>query len=159
LINLPLSEGERIVPRQEGGSTVPKLTIFVFTLALGASCLAQGGLAIRTNGRHERPADAERIYVSACSAVEREFRISRPLRPQVTLVVGADKNGAYWGPREIRLTKWDPYLFAQGVVMFAFEDLLPDGVRMKVAKLAVTWADSTVDAKRLAQNAQIVKSR
>ncbi len=52
-----------------------------------------------------RPEDAEKIYVSACLAVEREFRISRPIRPQVTLVVGADKNGAYWGSREIRLTK------------------------------------------------------
>ncbi len=55
----------------------------------------------------------------------------------MTLVVGADKNGAYWGPREIRLTKWDPYLFAQGVVIFAFEDLLPDGERMAVARRAV----------------------
>jgi hypothetical protein len=65
----------------------------------------------------------------------------------VTLVIGADENRAYLGTREIRLTKWDPYLFAQGVVIFAFEDLLPDGERMAVAKRAVTWADSTVDAK------------
>ena len=105
---------------------VHRLTIVVFTVALGRSCLAQDGLVIRTNGRQERPEDAEKIYVSACLAVEREFRISRPIRPQVTLVVGANKNGAYWGPREIRLTKWDPYSFAQGVVIFAFEDLLPE---------------------------------
>ena len=130
---------------------VRKLAIFVFTVAVGATCLAQDGLVIRTNGRHERPADAEKVYVLACSAVEREFRISRPLRPHVTLVVGADKNGAYRDTKEIRLTKWDPYLFAQGVVIFAFEDLLPDGERMAVAKRAVTWADSTVDAKNLAK--------
>jgi len=42
-------------------------------------------------------------------------------------------------------------LFAQGVVMFAFEELLPAGERMAVAKRAVTWADSTVDAKRFAK--------
>ena len=72
---------------------VRKLTIVVFMVALGASCLAQDGLVIRTNGRQERPADAESVYISACSAVEREFRISRPLRPQVTLVIGANKNG------------------------------------------------------------------
>ena len=130
---------------------VRKLTIVVFAVALGASCQAQDGLVIRTNGRHERPADAEKVYVLACSAVEREFRISRPLRPQVTLVVGADKNGAYRDTREIRLTKWDPYLFAQGVVIFAFEELLPEQGRMAVAKRAVTWADSTVEAKRLAK--------
>ena len=69
----------------------------------------------------------------------------------MTLVIGADEDRAYWGTREIRLTKWDPYLFAQGVVIFAFEDLLPDGERMAVAKRAVTWADSTVDAKNLAK--------
>jgi hypothetical protein len=126
---------------------IRRLTVVVFTLALGASCLAQDGLVIRTDGRQERPADAEKIYRSACSAVEREFRINRPLRPQVTLVVGAEKNGAYWGPREIRLAKWDPYLFAQGVVLFAFEDLLPAGERMAVAKRAITWADSTVESK------------
>ena len=130
---------------------IRKLTIVVFTVALGASCLAQDGLVIRTNGRQERPADAEKIYVSACSAVEREFRINRPLRPQVTLVVGADKNGAYWAAKEIRLTKWDPYLFAQGVVVFAFEELLPQGERMAVAKRAVTWADSTMEVKSFAK--------
>jgi len=59
-------------------------------MVLGANCLAQDGLVIRTNGRQERPPDAKKIYFWACSAVEREFRISRPLRPQVTLVVGGD---------------------------------------------------------------------
>lgn len=130
---------------------VRKLTIVVFMVSLGASCLAQDGLVIRINGRQERPAEAESVYISACSAVEREFRISRPLRPQVTLVIGADKNGAYWGTREIRLTKWGPNLFAQGFVIFAFEELLPEGERTTVAKRTVTWADSTVDAKRFAK--------
>jgi hypothetical protein len=67
---------------------------------------------IRTKGRHERPADAEKVYPRRAPAVEREFRISRSLRLQVTLVLGADKDGVYWGPRELRLTKWDPFLFA-----------------------------------------------
>jgi len=70
------------------------------------------------------------------------------------------KAGGHWRRRKqsllgaldkAGLTKWDPYLFAQGVVIFAFEDLLPDGERMAVAKRAVTWADSTVDAKSVAK--------
>ncbi len=130
---------------------IRRLTIVVFTVALGASCLAQDGLVIRTNGRQERPADAEKIYFSACSAVEREFRISRAVRPQVTLVVGADQNVADRDAKEIRLTKWDPYLFAQGVVFFAFEELLPAGERVAVAKRAITWADSTVESKSFAK--------
>ena len=76
----------------------------------------------------------------------------------MTLVIDADENRAYWGHRLSRLTKWGtPYLFAQGVVIFAFEDLLPDGERMAVAKRAVTWADSTVDAKRCQVAAQITQ--
>jgi hypothetical protein len=128
---------------------VSKLTMAVLMVALGASCLAQDGLVVRTKGSQERPPDAEKVYISACSAVEREFRSSRPLRPRVALVIGGSENRAYWDAREIRLTKWDPYLFAQGVVIFAFEDLLPEGERAAVAKRAVTWAASTVDARRL----------
>ena len=94
-----------------------KLTIIVFTVVLGANCLAQDGLVIRANGRQELPADAKKIYFWACSAVEREFRISRLLRPQVTLAIGGDQDAVHWDAKEIRLTKWDPYLFAQGVVL------------------------------------------
>src|SRR5215471_7899194 len=115
------------------------LRVLTITLALGATSLAQDGLVIRGNGSHLSSADAEKVYLSACSAVEREFRIPRPVRPRVTLVVGARENRAYWEFREIRLTKWDPYLFAQGVVIFAFEDLLPESERIAVASRAVTW--------------------
>ena len=128
---------------------ITALRVLTITLALGASCLAQAGLVIRGNGSQLWSADAEKVYVSACSAVEREFRINRSVRPQVTLVMGARKNGAYWDSREIRLTKWDPYLFAQGVVIFAFEELLPERERIAVANRAVTWAGSTVDIKSL----------
>ena len=150
--SLAMREGGTIRPsRGRENNMVRNLAIVVFTAALGASCLAQDGLVIRTASKHPRPSDAESVYISACSAVERQFRISRPIRPRVTLVIGAAENRAYWGTREIRLTTWDPYLFAQGVVIFAFQDLLPDEERMAVAKQAVTWADSTVDAKRLAK--------
>ena len=132
---------------------IRKLMIVAFTVALGASCLAQDRLVIRTLGGQELPAraDAEKVYLSACAEVEHEFRISRPLRPQVTLVVGADRNAAYWDAKEIRLTRWDPYMFAQGIVIFAFEELLPEGERRAVAKRAVAWADSTVAVKSFAK--------
>jgi hypothetical protein len=63
----------------------------------------------------------------------------------VTLILGSDVNQADWDLREIRLIKWDPYLFAQGVVIFAFEDLMPTELRLAVARRAVTWVDSTVE--------------
>jgi len=110
----------------------------------GGACLAQDGLVIRTRGSQAWPTDAEKIYLTACSGVERELRMTHPVRPRVTLVLGARKNGAYLVPREIRLTKWDPYLFAQGVVFFAFDEMFPEGQRAAVAKRAVSWAGSTV---------------
>jgi hypothetical protein len=125
-----------------------KLTISV--LALAGACLAQDGLTI-DNKHKERvfSPEAEKICSSACSVVQREFDITHPLRPQIRLVLGADKDEIWLARREIRLTKWNPYAFAQGVVWLAFEDILPSQQRLTIAKRAVTWADSSVEIERL----------
>jgi len=130
--------------------TAVKFALSVLVLA-GAG-LAQDGLTI-DNKHKERLStpEPEKIYSSACSVVEREFDIKHPLHPQVRLVLGADKNEIWFGGREIRLTKWNPYAFAQGVVWLAFEDLMPSQQRLTIAKRAVTWADSTVEIGRLAK--------
>jgi hypothetical protein len=130
--------------------TAVKFAISV--LALAGAGLAQDGLTI--DNRHKErlsTPEAEKIYSSACSVVEREFDIKQPLHPQVRLVLGADKNEIWFVGREIRLTKWSPYAFAQGVVWLAFEDLMPSQQRLTIAKRAVTWADSTVGIERLAK--------
>lgn len=124
----------------------------ISVLALAGVGLAQDGLTI-DNKHKERLStpQAVKIYSSACSVVEREFDIKHPLHPQVRLVLGADKNEIWFVGREIRLTKWNPYAFAQGVVWLAFEDLMPSQQRLTIAKRAVTWADSTVEIERLAK--------
>jgi hypothetical protein len=124
----------------------------ISVLALVGASLAQDGLTI--DNRHKEKLstpEVEKIYSSACSIVEREFDIKHPLRPRVRLVLGADRNEVRFAGREIRLTKWDGYAFAQGVVWFAFEDLMPSQQRLTIAKRAVTWADSTVEIQRLAK--------
>jgi hypothetical protein len=63
------------------------------------------------------------------------------------LILGADKDQALLDQREIRLTKWNSDLFAQGVVVFAFEDLMSVDERKAVARRAVSWAESTVEVK------------
>ena len=126
-----------------------RLMIVVFVLATVASCLAQDGLVIRGADKQHWQADAEKVYQSACSALQREFQIGRPLRPHVTLIVGAHENGAYADSREIRLTRWDPFLFAQGVVFLSFDDILPRTKVTEVAKRAVIWADSVVEVQKL----------
>jgi hypothetical protein len=128
------------------------LKFAISMLALVGASLAQDGLTI--DNRHKErlsTPEAEKIYSSACSVVEREFDIKHPLHPQVRLVLGADKNEIWFVGREIRLTKWNPYAFAQGVVWLAFEDLMPSQQRLTIAKRAVTGADSTVEIERLAK--------
>jgi hypothetical protein len=127
-----------------------RFTISVLVLAM--ACSAQEGLTVHFKGKQKWPAaEAEKIYLSACSAVQREFGSNRAVRPQVIVVLGADKDEASLDEREIRLTKWDRHAFAQGVVLFAFEELMPVEQRLMLAKRAVIWADSTVDIERLAK--------
>lgn len=128
------------------------LKLVIATLLVTCCCFAQEGLIIHTRNKQKVPAEeAARIYLSACSVIQREFGGHRAPRPQVTLIVGANVNEADWDHREIRLSKWNPYLFAQGVVAFAFEDLMPTELRMAVAKRAVTWVDSTVEVNSFAK--------
>ena len=63
--------------------------------------------------------------------------------------MGADRNSLYYPKREIRLRKWDKYKFAQGVVILALDDLMPEDKKLSLSKLAVLEADSTVDVRLL----------
>ena len=76
---------------------------------------------------------------------------TRLVRQQFTLVLGADKDQADLDRREIRLIKWNPDLFAQGVVVFAFEDLMPLDQRIAVARRALNWAGSTIEIKPISK--------
>ena len=133
----------------------PNLLILVAILfLLTAVSPAQDGLTIRNDANQKWPsAEAEKLYLSACAVVQREFGATRELRPQVTLVLGANKNnvGLFFKSREIRLAKWDRYMFAQGVVWLAFEDLMPEEQLLLVSKRAVAWADATVAVDQIAK--------
>ena len=127
-----------------------RLTVVVLVLAAG--CWAQNLLTVQIKGRQKWSAEeVDRLYLSACSAVQREFGGTRSVRPQFTLVLGADKDQADLDRRELRLIKWNPDLFAQGVVVFAFEDLMPLDERMAVARRAVNWVGSTVEIKSISK--------
>ena len=117
---------------------------------LATACLAQESFTVRSDGKQQWPAaEAQKLYESACTVVQQEFGTRHKVRPQITLVLGAPRNEVSADKKEIRLTKWDRYLFAQGVIMLAFEDLMPLDDRTAMVKRAVSWADSTIDAKRL----------
>ena len=124
----------------------------ISVLALAGACLAQDGLTI-DNKHKDRVSSpqVEKIYSSACSVVKREFGISHPLYPRARLVLGADKNEIWFAGREIRLTKWNRYAFAQRVGWLAFEEVMPSQQRLTIAKRSVTLADSTMEIERLAK--------
>jgi hypothetical protein len=132
--------------------------LVVLVLVLTAGGWAQSLFAVQVRGKQRWPGrEADRLYLSACSVVQREFGAAQPVRPQFTLVLGADNNQALFDRREIRLTKWDAYLFAQGVALFAFEDLMSQDKILAIARRAVTWADSTVEI-RATPNRQTMNS-
>jgi hypothetical protein len=124
----------------------------ISVLALAAACLAQEGLTI-DNKHKERVfvPEVEKIYFSACSVVREEFDVKRPMLPRVKLVLGTSENRVLFDEREIWLTRWDRYLFAEGVVILAFDDLLTGDRKIAMTKRAVNWADSTVEIERLAK--------
>jgi hypothetical protein len=127
-----------------------RLSLLMVFLVLATVCLAQEGFTVQNKGKQKWPAaEAKNIHLSACSVVQREFGGNRPVAPRVTLVLGANKNEVGFQGQEIRLTKWDRYAFAQGVVWLAFEDLMPSQQRLTIAKRIVSWADATVDIEQL----------
>jgi hypothetical protein len=94
-------------------------------------------------------AEAQAIYLAACRVVEQEFGRIDPVRPRLTLVLGAGSDSLYFPTREIRLTRWDKYQFAQGVVLLAVNDMLPEDMKISLTRLAVTEAESTVGVNEL----------
>jgi hypothetical protein len=73
------------------------MKLAAFVLAFATLCSAQDGLTVR-NTAHQKwsAAEAQKIYLSACAVVQREFDRTLPLAPKVTLVLGADKNEVWF---------------------------------------------------------------
>ena len=127
-----------------------RLTLLV--LLLTGAGWTEDLLAVQIKGKEKWPAqEADRLYLSACAVVQREYGAGRVVHPQITVVLGDGIDQADLDGRVIRLTKWDPYLFAQGVVSIALYNLLPLDQRLTMARRAVSWADATVAVKAISE--------
>jgi hypothetical protein len=127
-----------------------KFTVSI--LALVTACLAEEGLTIESKHKQKVVVpEVENIYFSACSVVRKEFDVKRAGLPRIKLVLGSSENRVLFDEREIWLVRWDRYLFAEGVVMLAFDDLLTGDRRISLTKRAVNWADATVGVEGLAK--------
>ena len=143
-------------PKLEQGCTQMKRAVRVVFVAivLKAVCFAQEPSVVVTGKGKQKwsAAEVNKIYLSAGGAVQREFgSSSTPIRPRITLVLGADKDSVDLDRREVFLVRWDPNLFAQGAVQLAFGDLMPPERRTAIAKRALRWADATVAATQLSK--------
>jgi len=126
---------------------------FLFSTAillLATAGAAQESLTIPMKAKSPQlTEEAREIYYSACATVQHEFGQTQLPNPRITLVLGADSDGVLRDKGEIRLRKWDRHLFAQGVVILAFGELMPVAQKLTMAKRAVSWADATLSVRQL----------
>lgn len=120
-------------------------------LVADKSRLADNRLLTIYNPRNQTipVSEATTIYLSACKVVEQEFSRTDPIRPRLRLFIGSDTNRVYYPKREIQLTKWDKFKFAQGVVILATDSLLPNEKKYSLSKLALVEAEGVVDVREL----------
>ena len=123
------------------------LKLAMLVVAFASACCAQEAVVnVRSKGMQKwSPSEVDKVYLSACTAVQREFGDSIVLRPPVALVLGADTNAVDFDKKTILLKRWDHSLFAEGVVILAFEDLLTPQRRMIITNRAVNQAQATVN--------------
>jgi hypothetical protein len=113
-------------------------------------CAQEGSVNVSSEGKQKwSPSEVNKVYLSACTAVQREFGNSIVLHPNIALVLGADKNAVNFDKKTILLQRWDRNLFAEGVVILAFEDLLTPQRRMMITNHAVNLAQATVNVGEL----------
>jgi hypothetical protein len=90
-------------------------------------------------------AEAERIYFSTGRDLAAEFKLTQLPRARFTLVLGADENSVDMSSRELRLKKWDRYLYAEGVLRLSFDQMLSAEAKLRLARRAVAESDATVN--------------
>ena len=126
-----------------------KLGMLVLAMAT-VGCAQEGIVNVNNKGKQKwSPSEVNRVYLSACTAVEREFGNRILPRPNIALVLGADKNAVDFDKETILLKSWDRGLFAEGVVILAFEGLLTPERRMMIANRAVNLAQATVNVSEI----------
>jgi hypothetical protein len=99
------------------------------------------------------PAEATRIYDSACDLLARTIRPEKPphLRPRFRLVLGAESDQFVneGGLTEIHLKSWNPEKFAEGVVVVGVRDVLRADELARVVHQSVSLAAATINVHEL----------
>jgi hypothetical protein len=117
----------------------------VLVLMLAPLVAAQTSFEVSNPKQQKWPeAEAERIYLSTARELAAEFKLAQMPRARFTLVLGADENSVDMNTRELRLKKWDRYLYAEGVLRLSFDQMLSAEAKLQLARRAVTESEATV---------------
>ena len=147
------------VRHQLRANILPSVLLLLASAAFG--CAQQNGLPFEvSNPKNKKwqPAEATRIYDSACDLLARTIRPEKPphLRPKFRLVLGAESDQFVneGGVTEIQLKAWNPERFAEGVVVVAVRDVLGGDELQRVAHQSLSLAASTVSVRELGRQRQ-----
>lgn len=135
-----------------------RLPIGILLLAISVPALAQAGELFEvSNPKHLQfnSEEAVRSYLQSVSEVETEYHLLHHLTPKFALVLGVESNCIVWPNGktsqggEIRLSRWDPRIFRQGVIALSINELLrPDNVarlELRIERIE----EAVVDARDL----------
>jgi hypothetical protein len=126
------------------GTTLVHAAVMVLMLAHFAE--AQKSFDVSNPKQQKWPeAEAERIYLSTARDLAAEFKLAQIPRARFTLVLGADENSVDMNASELRLKRWDRYLYAEGVLRLSFDQMLSWEAKMRLARRAVAESVATVN--------------
>jgi len=125
------------------GTTLVHAAVMLLMLAHLAE--AQTSFEVSNPKQQKWPqAETERIYWSTARDLAAEFKLAQIPRARFTLALGADENSVDMNTRELRLKKWDRYLYAEGVLRLSFDQMLSAEAKMRLAWRAIAESDATV---------------
>ena|SRR5579872_2844505 len=122
-------------------------------LLLAKICLSQTPFQVSNPKHQEWPqSEARLIYDSEARILAAEFSLPQLPRAVFTLVLGAAENSVDMNMRELRLKKWNKYLYAEGVLRLTFDQMLSSESKMRLAQRAIAESEATVDSRSLARS-------
>ena len=115
---------------------------------LGEICLSQTPFQVSNPKNQQWPqSNAVRIYDREARILGVEFKLPQLPRAVFTLVLGAEANSVDLNTKELRLKKWDRYLYAQGALCLMFDQMMSSESKIQLARRAVAESEATIEVK------------
>lgn len=135
-----------------------RLPISILLFAISIPALAQAPELFEVSNPKHSLFDAQeavKSYLQAVSEVETEYHLLQHVTPKFVLVLGGDQNCVVWAKgntsqsTEIRLKRWDPRIFRQGVITLSINELLrPENV-VRLEQRIERVEEAVVDVRNL----------